>query len=82
MTSPDIRAGIALLIAAMGAKGTSRIDNIAQIAASVNKTFGDALGESLGIQGTVYDKMAAKGWYQTTAAEQNKIQTVKQKFTM
>lgn len=31
MTSPDIRAGIALLIAAMGAKGTSRIDNIAQI---------------------------------------------------
>lgn len=31
MTSPDIRAGIALLIAAMSAKGTSRIDNIAQI---------------------------------------------------
>lgn len=31
MTSPDIRAGIALLIAAMTAKGTSRIDNIDQI---------------------------------------------------
>jgi UDP-N-acetylglucosamine 1-carboxyvinyltransferase len=31
MTSPDIRAGIALLIAAMSADGTSRIDNIAQI---------------------------------------------------
>lgn len=31
MTSPDIRAGIALLIAAMSANGTSRIDNIAQI---------------------------------------------------
>lgn len=31
MTSPDIRAGIALLIAAMGATGTSRIDNIGQI---------------------------------------------------
>ena len=31
MSSPDIRAGIALLIAAMSAKGTSRIDNIAQI---------------------------------------------------
>lgn len=31
MTSPDIRAGIALLIAAMSAKGTSRIANIAQI---------------------------------------------------
>ena len=31
MSSPDIRAGIALLIAAMSAKGTSRIDNIEQI---------------------------------------------------
>lgn len=31
MTSPDIRAGIALLIAALSADGTSRIDNIAQI---------------------------------------------------
>ena len=31
MSSPDIRAGIALLIAAMSAQGTSRIDNIEQI---------------------------------------------------
>ena len=31
MTSPDIRAGIALLIAAMSADGTSRIDNIGHI---------------------------------------------------
>lgn len=31
MTSPDIRAGIALLIAAMSAKGKSIIDNIEQI---------------------------------------------------
>ena len=31
MSSPDIRAGIALLIAAMSANGTSRIDNIQQI---------------------------------------------------
>ena len=31
MSSPDIRAGIALLIAALSAKGTSHIDNIAQI---------------------------------------------------
>ena len=31
MTSPDIRAGIALLIAAMSAEGTSRIHNIDQI---------------------------------------------------
>ena len=31
MTSPDIRAGIALLIAAMSAQGTSQIDNVGQI---------------------------------------------------
>ena len=31
MSSPDIRAGIALLIAALSAEGTSRIDNIEQI---------------------------------------------------
>ena len=31
MSSPDIRAGIALLIAAMSARGISRIDNIEQI---------------------------------------------------
>ena len=31
MTSPDIRAGIALLIAAMSANGKSKIDNIEQI---------------------------------------------------
>ena len=31
MVSPDIRAGIAMLIAALGAKGTSRIQNVDQI---------------------------------------------------
>ncbi|MCQ2066038.1 MAG: UDP-N-acetylglucosamine 1-carboxyvinyltransferase [Bacteroidaceae bacterium] len=31
MSSPDIRAGIAMLIAAMSAEGVSRIDNIGQI---------------------------------------------------
>ena len=31
MVSPDIRAGIALLIAAMSAEGTSRINNVEQI---------------------------------------------------
>jgi len=31
MSSPDIRAGVSLLIAAMSAEGTSRIDNIHQI---------------------------------------------------
>jgi len=31
MSSPDIRAGISLLIAALSAKGTSTIQNIEQI---------------------------------------------------
>ena len=31
MTSPDIRAGVALLIAALSAKGTSIIHNVHQI---------------------------------------------------
>ena len=31
MTSPDIRAGVAILIAAMAAQGVSHIDNIEQI---------------------------------------------------
>jgi UDP-N-acetylglucosamine 1-carboxyvinyltransferase len=31
MTSPDIRAGVSLLIAALSANGTSIIDNIEQI---------------------------------------------------
>ncbi|MEM6346724.1 MAG: UDP-N-acetylglucosamine 1-carboxyvinyltransferase, partial [Bacteroidota bacterium] len=31
MTSPDIRAGVALLIAALSAEGTSKIYNIEQI---------------------------------------------------
>jgi UDP-N-acetylglucosamine 1-carboxyvinyltransferase len=31
MTSPDIRAGVALLIAALSAEGTSTIENIEQI---------------------------------------------------
>ena len=31
MTSPDIRAGVSLLIAALSAKGTSKIHNINQI---------------------------------------------------
>jgi UDP-N-acetylglucosamine 1-carboxyvinyltransferase len=31
MTSPDIRAGVALLIAALSAEGTSIIDNVEQI---------------------------------------------------
>ena len=47
----------------------------------VHQTFCTALNNSLQMQDTIYDKMAAKGWYPTEQAEQNKINSVKQKFS-
>jgi len=49
MVSPDIRAGIALLIAAMSAKGVSTIDNIEQIDRGYENIDGrlNALGASI-----------------------------------
>lgn len=49
MTSPDIRAGIALLLAAMSAKGTSEIENIEQIDRGYEDIEGrlNALGASI-----------------------------------
>ena len=49
MLSPDIRAGIAMLLAAMSAKGTSRIGNISQIDRGYQDIDGrlNALGASI-----------------------------------
>jgi UDP-N-acetylglucosamine 1-carboxyvinyltransferase len=41
MSSPDIRAGISLLIAALSAKGTSTIQNIEQIDRGYEKLTSD-----------------------------------------
>ncbi len=46
----------------------------------VHGTFRAALTESLCMQDTIYTQMANKGWYPSEQAEQNKINTVKQKF--
>lgn len=48
---------------------------------NVNTTFKNALNDSLGMQNEIYQKMSSKGWYQTEQAEQDKISTLKQKFT-
>ena len=48
--------------------------------ANVHQAFSSALNESLCMQDTIYGKMAAKGWYPTEQAEQNKVDAVKQKF--
>ncbi|WP_298483498.1 spore coat protein [uncultured Ruminococcus sp.] len=47
---------------------------------NVHQAFSQALSESLCMQDTLYDKMAAKGWYPTDRAEMTKLQAVKKKF--
>ena len=47
---------------------------------NVHQTFSYALSDSLAMQDTLYDKMAAKGWYPTDRAEMTKVQAVKKKF--
>ena len=48
--------------------------------AEVHSAFKDALNESLDIQNKLYNLMAEKGWYKTETAEQQKIDTAKQKY--
>lgn len=49
--------------------------------AEVHSAFQDALETSLNIQNKMYNLMAEKGWYKTDTAEQQKIDTAKQKFS-
>ena len=48
---------------------------------NVHGAFHAALSESLCMQDNVYTKMAQKGWYPTTPAEQKQIDAVKQKYS-
>ena len=48
---------------------------------NVHQTFSSALNDALRMQDTIYDKMAAKGWYPTEQADSSKITSVKQKFS-
>lgn len=48
--------------------------------AEVHFAFKEALNKSLDIQNKIYNLMTEKGWYQTETAEQQKIDTLKQKF--
>ena len=48
---------------------------------NVNAAFDQALNESLCMQDELYQKMAAKGWYPTQQADQQKIDQVRQKFS-
>ena len=48
---------------------------------SVHQVFNTALNDALCMQDTIYDKMAAKGWYPTQNADQQQINQVKSKFS-
>lgn len=48
---------------------------------NVHQAFNAALNNALCMQDEIYDKMAAKGWYPVQQVEQNKINTVRQKFS-
>ena len=54
---------------------------IESVSGNVQNAFNCALNDSLCLQDTIYDKMASKGWYPTEQAEQNKINSVKQKYS-
>ena len=48
---------------------------------TVCHTFQQALTDSLSMQGTIYGKMAAKGWYAPQQADQNQIGSVRQQYS-
>lgn len=48
---------------------------------NVHQAFNTALNDALCMQDKIYDKMSEKGWYPTEQAEQNKVNTVRQKFS-
>ena len=49
--------------------------------ANVHQAFQSALTDTLGMQASIYNKMASKGWYPQEQVPQQKIQQVKDKHT-
>ncbi len=47
----------------------------------VHEAFKCALNETLALQSEVYGKMAQKGWYPASVAEQKQVDAVKKKFS-
>ena len=47
---------------------------------NVRPVFDSALSDSLCMQDDIYQKMSAKGWYQTSEAPQQQVDQVRQKF--
>lgn len=48
---------------------------------NVHQVFSTALNSALCMKDDIYDKMSAKGWYSAEQAEQQKVDSVKQKYS-
>ena len=70
-----------LLLTTKGACDLYMHGAVESATANVNTTFNTALRDNLSMQGSIYQKMAAKGWYSTQPVEQQKIDQVRQKFS-
>lgn len=49
--------------------------------AEVQRTFSGSLTSSLNMQSQIYDQMRSRGWYSPDNAEQQKLNSVKMKFS-
>ena len=70
-----------ILLLEKGVCGLFMHGSIESSTKNVHQAFTTALNDALNMQDTIYDKMAAKGWYPTEQADQNKVSSVKQKFS-
>ncbi len=70
-----------LLLTTKGACDLYMHGAVESATANVNTTFNNALRDNLSMQGSIYQKMASKGWYPTQPVEQQKIDQVRQKFS-
>lgn len=47
----------------------------------VHQAFSSSLNSSLDMQSQIYDQMKTRGWYKPDSAEQQKLSSVKMKFS-
>lgn len=71
-----------LLLLQKGACGLYLHGTIESGTQNVNQAFNSVLSESLTLQNDISSKMTEKGWYPTEQVEQQKMQQVKQKYSV
>lgn len=71
-----------ILLLEKGACGLFMNGTLESSTANVNEAFKSALSQSLGMQENLYARMQEKGWYAADQAEQQKLNSVKQKFAV